>query len=185
MGHACALGTFKGSKGIQFFIVSIICILFSKAVYALPSVSNQKSFMVCEVALEFPGNEEDEEDNILIEARDENGRRVGSLSGYVTVDGSTLLHSYFSVEENWKKQGISRAFVAKLIKQQPQIRMIHAALILDNLDAYLLARYSRMSKREALKNTPFYKVFAPFGFTKIKIERSTFEEVELIVTLWR
>lgn len=160
-------------------IFFIIPVLAASAFTASATPSKRNS--ICEKSLfTILEGHEGEPENVGFETRNSKGQIIGEVTAHLTADGLTLKRIYFSVDEPWQKKGLSREMVNGLLKRNPGIKNVEAVLMEDNLESFEDGRSRGLSKMQALMETPFFKVFAPHGFTLIHFTDS---DSEVLVTL--
>jgi GNAT superfamily N-acetyltransferase len=169
----------------QALLILILFLGIGYPLWATPPTG----FFICEKELEeIYGNGQDrdaEPFNSGFTIVQENGAEVGFLDTYITPDGSHLLRSFFWLRPSWRKKGVGREVIAALMRRYPQLTLVYVALALDNLDIYLMALSQNMSREQALQKTPVYKLFEPYGFTKITFLQDEKDEEAVSVELRR
>lgn len=157
--------------------------------FVLASILSLSSFAWSDVPIELWACEQilDHSRQIGFHVLDPTGREVGTFEGDVDESGAILQNIYFFMQPAWRRQGLSRRFISRLVTQYPDLKEIRAALIYDNLETYMVARRTGHSREQSIKQTPFYKVLRPYGFTEIEFRSSVEQEddADLLVTLRR
>jgi hypothetical protein len=106
------------------------------------------------------------------------GEVIGRLTVTLSVDRRSITAADGEVLPPHQRNGVYRALVAQLMADQPQVRTVDAQLNGANLIAYKEALPSHSDHRRtitvdernaAVRETPLFKVFAPFGFTDIQV----------------
>lgn len=70
----------------------------------------------------------------------------------------------------FRRQGLSKLFLAEMVNGMPLLERVNALLIRDNLSAsglYLLNDVTEDQCKDGILRTPFYKALAPMGFREI------------------
>lgn len=95
------------------------------------------------------------------------GKKIGHLSFIITPRGALkIIHA--GVKEKYRRNGVSEALLAKILKEHPEIVSVDAHTLVDTNEQVMLKALSQgLSCKEALKATPAYRMRARFGFTEI------------------
>lgn len=101
----------------------------------------------------------------------EGGREVGRVT-YIASETEAYI-DLMQVDPRDRGRGVSRALLALGLQAHPQLRRINADFDDDNLAAYDDALDRGASPEAAVKQTPFYKAHATFGFTRIAVVEET------------
>ncbi len=119
------------------------------------------------------------EANIELEAQDDSGVYAGTFEAHLSPDQQVLRDVYFGISK--RRQGYSRELSQALLEIYPRINRVHASLIRDNLEAFNAAKDQGLTDSDALKQTPFYKVFGPLGFSRIELHQVNRNGVDVIL----
>lgn len=108
-----------------------------------------------------------------IEMKSKKGEEIGFIEYEILSEKRTLVPAT-SVVSRFQRKGAYYLMVKKLLEEKPQIKKVIVDLVDTNLAAYEAALSSTtkaVSEIDAVKATPFYKVYSKFGFTEIiKVE---------------
>lgn len=95
------------------------------------------------------------------------------------------------VEPEFRRQGLHRLLIAQALLAQPQTERLTALLAWSNADMFYSAFqklsaserifHPRESELKALTATSFYKIVAPFGFTKVVRIRQMKDAVDVTI----
>jgi len=98
----------------------------------------------------------------------------GKLLGHIkyTRDGSHLDIDYVTIFPIDRGKKLSEVFLYEALKRNPGIKSIAGKLSGTNLEAFLTTFKGGQSPRDAIKNTPAYKIRAAMGYSKINWEKT-------------